>query len=81
MTIGKSPFAVREHPFSFSSSALQEGSLEIAVKELGDFTATIGQVPPGTRAYLDGPYGSFTVDRHLRPGWPCFPCFVSSSFP
>ena len=69
LTIGKSPFAVREHPFSFSSSSLQEGSLEIAVKELGDFTATIGQVPPGTRAYLDGPYGSFTVDRHPRPGY------------
>jgi predicted ferric reductase len=69
LTIGKSPFAVREHPFSFSSSSLHEGSLEIAIKELGDFTSQIGKVTPGTRAYLDGPYGTFTVDRHRRPGY------------
>ena len=69
LKIDKSPFAIREHPFSFSSSAMKMGGLEISVKELGDFTSTIGDVPPGTRAYLDGPYGTFTVDRHTAPGY------------
>lgn len=68
LKVDRSPFAVREHPFSFSSSSLQPDRLQITVKELGDFTSTIGYVAPGTRAYLDGPYGSFSVDRHRAPG-------------
>jgi len=67
--IGKSPFAIREHPFSFSSSAMNSEKVEISIKELGDFTSTIGGVPRGTRAYLDGPYGTFTIDRHTAPGY------------
>ena len=67
--IGKSPFAIREHPFSFSSSAMRKGDLEISIKELGDFTSQIGGVVPGTRVYLDGPHGTFTVDRHKANGY------------
>jgi predicted ferric reductase len=69
LKIDKSPFAIREHPFSFSSSALSTDKVEMSIKELGDFTSTIGNVVPGTRAYLDGPYGTFTVDRHTAPGY------------
>lgn len=43
--------------------------IEISIKELGDFTSQIGSVAPGTRAYLDGPYGTFTIDRHTAPGY------------
>lgn len=64
LTIGKSPFSIREHPFSFSSSAMEQDRVRMTIKELGDFTSRIGEVEPGTRAYLDGPYGSFTIDRH-----------------
>jgi len=67
--IGKSPFAVREHPFSFSSSAMRTDRVEISVKELGDFTSKIRDVEPGTKVYLDGPYGTFTTDRHHAPGY------------
>ncbi len=69
LTVGKSPFAIREHPFSFSSSAMNSEKVEISIKELGDFTSTIGEIPPGTRAYLDAPYGTFTTDRHTAPGY------------
>ncbi len=69
LKVGKSPFAIREHPFSFSSSAMNSEKVEISIKELGDFTSTIGDVPQGTRAYLDGPYGTFTIDRHTAPGY------------
>lgn len=69
LKIGKSPFAIREHPFSFSSSAMRRDRIDISIKELGDFTSKIGEVSPGTRAYLDGPYGTFTTDRHTAPGY------------
>lgn len=64
LSLRSSPFADREHPFSFSSSAAQPGELAFTIKERGDFTSQIGQVRPGERAYLDGPHGSFTTDRH-----------------
>ncbi|ADH85928.1 ferredoxin reductase family protein [Desulfurivibrio alkaliphilus] len=73
LTLEKLPFAIREHPFSFSSSAMQSGAVEMTIKELGDFTAGIGRVAPGTRAYLDGPYGSFVLDEREAPGF----CFVA----
>ena len=64
LTARKSPFAAHEHPFSFSSSSEQRGSVEFAIKELGDFTATIQDLPVGLQVYVDGPYGSFSPDRH-----------------
>ncbi len=59
-----SPFAMAEHPFSISSSAQDSSAIEVTVKELGDFTARIGDVTLGELAYVDGPYGQFSVDRH-----------------
>jgi predicted ferric reductase len=69
LTLGTSPFAIREHPFSISSSARQEGEIELTIKALGDFTSTIRDVPAGTRAYLDGPYGAFTPNRKDSPAY------------
>jgi 3-phenylpropionate/trans-cinnamate dioxygenase ferredoxin reductase subunit len=64
ITLDISPFRMREHPFSMSSSAEQPDRLEFGIKALGDFTNTIKDVKPGTKAYLDGPYGVFTIDRY-----------------
>lgn len=69
LTIGKSPFSITEHPFSFSSSAMHPEQLRFTIKELGDFTDTIGTVTPGTRVYVDGPYGTFSPDMHVAPGY------------
>lgn len=65
LTLRDSPFHVREHPFSFSSSA-DSGRIEFTIKALGDFTNTIKTVQPGEMAYLDGPFGVFTTDHHPR---------------
>jgi len=62
LTLGHSPFSLQQHPFSFSSSASSPHRLEFTIKELGDFTRTVGQVPPGSRAYLEGPFGTFNID-------------------
>jgi predicted ferric reductase len=67
LTLGNSPFAIEEHPFSFSSSAERPGEVEFTIKELGDFTSQLKHVEPGTTAYLDGPRGIFTIDRVTAP--------------
>lgn len=65
LTLGISPLRMREHPFSFSSSAEHPERLEFGIKAVGDFTGTIPAVRPGTQAFLDGPYGVFTSDRYF----------------
>lgn len=69
LTIQSSPFAMREHPFSFSSSAMHPERFHFTIKALGDFTSRIKEVTPGARAYLDGPYGSFSIDACTAPGY------------
>jgi predicted ferric reductase len=64
VTVERSPFGMYEHPFSIASSPHPGGKIEFVIKELGDFTRTVGQISPGTVAYVDGPYGSFSMDRH-----------------
>jgi len=69
LRIGRSPFAIQEHPFSFSSSAERAGPLEFTVKELGDFTSQIQDLELGVTVYVDGPYGEFCIDQHDAPGY------------
>lgn len=58
------PFSMREHPFSMVSSGEHPERLEFGIKAVGDFTSRIKDYEPGTKAYLDGPYGVFTNDRY-----------------
>jgi predicted ferric reductase len=52
------------HPFSLSA-APDGRSLRITVKALGDHTARLGELRPGTRVFAEGPFGVFT-DRARR---------------
>ena len=69
LSLGRIPFRISGHPFSFSSSAALSGQVEMSIRNLGDFTSTIRNVKVGERAYLEGPYGSFTIgnpaDMHV----------------
>jgi predicted ferric reductase len=70
LTVYGSPFKITAHPFSFSSSAAAtDGRVEMSIRNLGDFTNEIQNVPAGQRVYLDGPYGAFTIghpaDMHV----------------
>jgi predicted ferric reductase len=69
IAVQKSPWSLRQHPFSFASSAERKGELEFTVRELGDFTCTIKDIPPGARVYVDGPYGTLSPDFHDAPGY------------
>jgi len=69
LTLRASPYALKEHPFSISSSAERPNRLEFTIKDRGDFTRTVHTITPGEIAYLDGPYGAFSVDRAEAPGY------------
>ena len=49
------------HPFTIASAwSAQEGTLTLAIKALGDFTATLSaSLKTGQQVVLEGPYGNF----------------------
>jgi predicted ferric reductase len=53
------------HPFSLSA-APRKDRLRITVKVLGDHSARLQRVRPGTRVLAEGPYGTFTAARRTR---------------
>jgi predicted ferric reductase len=55
----------RAHPFSLSA-APNGRSLRFTIKELGDWTARLQALGPGTRVALEGPYGTLTGARRKR---------------
>lgn len=69
LKLARSPFTLEEHPFSFSSSAEQNDRVEFGIKALGDFSGHLADVPVGTRAFLDGPHGAFSIDRYPATGY------------
>jgi predicted ferric reductase len=55
------------HPFSLSA-APDGRRLRITVKALGDYSARLRALRPGTRVIAEGPYGAFTDERRHRRG-------------
>lgn len=54
------------HPFSLSGAPTADG-LRITVRGLGDASAALAAVPPGTRVSFEGPYGLFTDRARTSP--------------
>jgi predicted ferric reductase len=52
----------QSHPFSLSAVP-HDRMLRITVKSLGDYTAALQKVRPGTRVVAEGPYGAVTPDK------------------
>jgi predicted ferric reductase len=50
------------HPFSLSCYPNTE-HIRLSIKASGDFTKTIGRLPIGTKAYIEGPYGTLTAKK------------------
>lgn len=68
LNVGHGPMSLCENPFSISSPPAQKGHLEFLIKEVGDFTGTVGQIEAGTIAYVDGPHGNLTVEGREAAG-------------
>ena len=56
-------FPLLDHPFSIAGSPARPG-LSLLIKEAGDYTSQIGQLPEGCSIGIDGPYGEFTLEAH-----------------
>jgi predicted ferric reductase len=69
LTAQRSPFSWQENPFSFITSAEEREQVEFMIKQLGDFTQSIGELMPGDTVYVDGPFGSFDIEDHKAPGY------------
>jgi predicted ferric reductase len=55
---------VEEHHWTISSSPSEMDTISSTIKELGDFTATIGQTKPGDTATAHGAFGRFSYVLH-----------------
>ena len=53
-----------EHAWTIASSPSETDGLMLAVKELGDFTRTIGMTKPGDVVTVHGPFGRFSHRLH-----------------
>lgn len=54
-----------EHPFTISSSP-GDDTITFSAKDLGDYSAKLRTVLPGTPVRMDGPYGVFNLPPHSR---------------
>jgi predicted ferric reductase len=68
LSVNRSPWAITDHPFSISSAPGARPRVTFAIKEAGDFTATVGRIPVGAPAYLDGPHGNLVPSDRSAPG-------------
>jgi predicted ferric reductase len=49
------------HPYSLSALP-QPPMLRLTVKQVGDHSAAVARIRPGTRVAIEGPYGAFTAE-------------------
>jgi predicted ferric reductase len=64
ITVGDTPFSLQQHPFTMSS-APQEKNIRFTIKELGDFTSSVREIEEGSTAFVEGPYGNFTLSESI----------------
>jgi predicted ferric reductase len=50
---------MQQNPYSIASSS-RDKYISLTAKDLGDFSGSWKNIKPGTKAFLEGPYGSFT---------------------
>jgi predicted ferric reductase len=68
LKLGNSPFTLAENPFSIASAPAERPDVRFVIKEVGDFTRRIGEVAPGTNAYLGRAHGNLTLTGREAKG-------------
>ncbi len=58
------------HPYTIST-APNGPYIRFAIKKLGDYTGELEKIEPGTKAYIEGPYGDFTrgISKQKKQVW------------
>jgi predicted ferric reductase len=59
--------ALISHPYSLSAAPTAH-YMRITVKDLGDHSRSVADLKPGTRVFMEGPYGAFTAGRDQLEG-------------
>ncbi|WP_050928049.1 ferredoxin reductase family protein [Aestuariivita boseongensis] len=68
LSLARHPLTLRENPFSIASDPGRD-ELSFVIKEVGDFTKSLGQVTPDQAAWIDGPHGALVLpDMQEAPG-------------
>ena len=67
VTVGHRRVPLFDHPFSIADSPSRPG-LSLIIKEVGDFTKTIGTLAPDTPIGVDGPHGEFVLEENENDG-------------
>lgn len=67
LLLGQRRVPLLDHPFSIASSPRVGTGLRFLVKARGDFTRSLGSLPVGAPAWIDGPFGHFTLEAQARP--------------
>jgi predicted ferric reductase len=65
----------RAHPYSLSAPP-QRSLLRITVREVGDGSARVARLRPGTKVLIEGPYGRLTGDAYRGGPVTMFACGV-----
>jgi predicted ferric reductase len=68
LKIERSPWSLIEHPFTISTAPEKGPNIAFSIKALGDHSKALTATKPGAIAYVDGPYGAFSVDRMADAG-------------
>lgn len=63
LKVERSPYSLIEHPFTISTAPEKGPNIAFSIKPLGDHSSALAKTPVGARAYVDGPYGAFSIDR------------------
>ena len=62
LRVGDRALSLDEHPFSYSGNADRRDMPTFTLKQQGDFTSRLAELPAEARVLIDGPYGSFCPD-------------------
>ncbi len=65
LTFTSSSLPQQTHPFTIAS-APSEKDLRFVIKNLGDFTAKLGELKVGDHVFVEGPYGTFNYANMSR---------------
>ena len=57
---------VKDHPFSIASARSALPQVSFLIRNLGDYTSKLNELKIGQTVYVDGPYGSISLDDAKR---------------
>lgn len=68
LRLTKNPLRSEEHPFTVCTAEQDRPTIGFTIKHVGDWTKRLRSLGPGDTVYVDGPYGSFTINERSKRG-------------